>query len=222
MAVVEYARHVCGFEGAGSTEFDPDSAHPVIAILPEQKQIEGLGGNMRLGGKDVLVQGDTLAAALYGGSGQVAKWPSGQVEVPETHTGESGSKPDASEMRPLSSSATGPLDHSTTSLTIRERFRHRYEVDPRYIEALEANGLVFSGRHPEQPIMQVLELPPSQHPYFIGAQFHPELSSRPLKPAPLFMGLLAAGIHRAYPEAASDPLIAPWLTRAEGAAPTAP
>ncbi len=95
--------------------------------------------------------------------------------------------------------------------SVRERFRHRYEVDPSYIERLEAGGLIFSGRHPEQPIMQVLELPsraeaeegvapakPITHPYFIGAQCHPELTSRPLTPQPLFMGLVAAALQHKY------------------------
>ncbi|RMD64167.1 MAG: CTP synthase (glutamine hydrolyzing), partial [Planctomycetota bacterium] len=54
---------------------------------------------------------------------------------------------------------------------VRERFRHRYEVDPAYIEQLERAGLVFSGRHPQQPIMQALELPRTAHPYFVAAQF---------------------------------------------------
>jgi CTP synthase len=85
---------------------------------------------------------------------------------------------------------------------IRQRFRHRYEVDPEYIDRLERGGVTFSGRHPEQPIMQVLELPqsgedsPITHPYFIAAQFHPELTGRPLRPQPMFMGLLAAAIRQ--------------------------
>ena len=62
------------------------------------------------------------------------------------------------------------------------------------IDRLREAGLVFSGRHPEQPIMQVLELPSDVHPYFVAAQFHPELTGRPLRPQPLFMGLLAAAI----------------------------
>jgi CTP synthase len=62
MAVVEYARNVCGIADAASTEFAPNSRAPVIDILPEQKKIEGLGGNMRLGGKDVQVAKDTLAS----------------------------------------------------------------------------------------------------------------------------------------------------------------
>ena len=88
--------------------------------------------------------------------------------------------------------------------SIHERFRHRYEVDPRYIDELESGGLIFSGRHPQQPIMQILELPSSgpegtiTHPYFIGAQFHPELTSRPLTPQPMFMGLVAAALAHRY------------------------
>lgn len=97
--------------------------------------------------------------------------------------------------------------------SVRERFRHRYEVDPRFIEQLEAGGLVFSGRHPMQPIMQMLELPPVGdspvgHPYFIAGQFHPELTSRPLKPQPMFMGLVAAALQRRFP---GDPTVARWL-----------
>ena len=101
--------------------------------------------------------------------------------------------------------------------TVRERFRHRYEVDPRMIDALSAGGLVFSGRHPKHPIMQVLELPLSAHPYFIGAQFHPELTSRPLDPQPMFMGLLAAAIARREPEFASSELGRRWVRTANGA-----
>ncbi len=94
--------------------------------------------------------------------------------------------------------------------SIHERFRHRYEVDPSYIEELEGGGLIFSGRHPEQPIMQILELASDHeggaeegaitHPYFIGAQFHPELTSRPLTPQPMFMGLVAAALATKYQE----------------------
>jgi len=77
---------------------------------------------------------------------------------------------------------------------IRLRFRHRYEVDPKFIPALEEAGLVFSGKHPTQPIMQILELPQDVHPYFIGTQAHPELTSRPLRPSPLFLGLVEAAV----------------------------
>jgi len=97
---------------------------------------------------------------------------------------------------------------------VRERFRHRYEVEPKDITALGAGGLVFSGRHPNQPIMQVLELPLEAHPYFIGAQFHPELTSRPLTPQPMFMGLVAAAIARREPEFAQTELGRRWVRSA--------
>lgn len=169
VAVIEFARNVCGLAGASSTEFGP-TPFPVISELPEQKQIEGLGGTMRLGAQDVVIQTGTLAHFLFR----------------EGH--------------------------------VRERFRHRYEVDPAFIAKLEAGGLVFSGKHPTQPIMQVLELPqvaadgkPS-HPYFIGGQFHPELTSRPLRPQPMFMGLIAAAVLNKFGEAAmQDPAVAKWL-----------
>ncbi|MBA3272811.1 MAG: CTP synthase [Chthoniobacterales bacterium] len=147
MAVIEYARNVCGITDADSTEFDQKAKNPVIDILPEQKKIEGLGGNMRLGGKDVDLKADTLAFKLF--------------------------------------------DNQTR---IRLRFRHRYEVDPKYVPILEQHGLVFSGKHPQQPIMQILELPQDVHPYFIGTQAHPELTSRPLRPSPMFMGLVKAAM----------------------------
>ena len=94
---------------------------------------------------------------------------------------------------------------------VRERFRHRYEVDPGHIDQLEAAGLVFSGRHPKHPIMQVMELPRDVHPYFIGGQFHPELTSRPLHPQPMFMGLLAAAVRRASPGLGRAEISERWL-----------
>jgi CTP synthase len=77
----------------------------------------------------------------------------------------------------------------------RLRFRHRYEVNPDYIPQLEQGGLVFSGKAPGQPIMQILELP--DHPYFVGTQSHPEFTSRPLRPSPFYLGLVAAALGRA-------------------------
>ena len=160
LAVVEYARSVCGLEGANSTEIDTECAHPVIDILPEQKQIEGLGGSMRLGGRDIEVKPGTLAAKLFNGAREV-----------------------------------------------RMRFRHRYEVDPRYIETIEKAGMIFSGKAPDYPIMQILELATDVHPYFIGTQAHPELISRPLRPEPMFLGLIRAAMarHESWQPSVSDP-----------------
>lgn len=90
----------------------------------------------------------------------------------------------------------GSLAESVYGKTeIRERFRHRYEVNPQYVECLEKGGLLFSGKAKNEDIMQILELP--GHPYFVACQFHPELKSSLLHPAPLFMGLLKVADERA-------------------------
>jgi len=150
-AVIEFARNVCGLKGANSTEIEPGCGEAVIDILPEQKVIEGLGGNMRLGGRDVELKKGSVAWELFGKSDSV-----------------------------------------------RMRFRHRYEVDPKYIEVFEKAGMVFSGKAPEHPIMQILEL--GDHPFFMGTQAHPELTSRPLRPQPMFVGLVAAARSCKYPD----------------------
>jgi len=144
MAVIEYARNVCGFKGANTTEVDPDTKHPVICILPEQEDIKELGGTMRLGGHDVLIKKNTQAFGLYGRT------------------------------------------------SARERFRHRFNVNTKYIDTLEDKGLVFSGRAPKKRIMQILELPKSR--FHIGVQFHPEFTSRPLSPNPLYEGFVKAAL----------------------------
>lgn len=79
---------------------------------------------------------------------------------------------------------------------VYERHRHRWEVNPKYIPVLENNGLVFSGRHPEKELMEILEYP--KHPYFIASQFHPEFKSRLEKPAPLFEGFIKAALARKH------------------------
>lgn len=80
------------------------------------------------------------------------------------------------------------------SRKIRERFRHRYEVNPEYVARLEKAGMVFSGHDPTGTIMQVMELP--HHPYFLGCQFHPELTSKLEEPAPFFRELIRAAFER--------------------------
>ena len=69
--------------------------------------------------------------------------------------------------------------------TIRRRFRHRFECNPDYIKAFEEKGIVFSGKAPKVPIMQILELPKQK--FLMASQFHPELTSRPLHPDELFL-----------------------------------
>jgi CTP synthase len=75
---------------------------------------------------------------------------------------------------------------------ITERHRHRYEVNPDYVDALTAAGLVFSGTSPDGKLMEIAELPQSEHPFFLGVQFHPEFLARPLAPHPLFTAFLKA------------------------------
>ncbi|MBS3123593.1 CTP synthase (glutamine hydrolyzing) [Candidatus Woesearchaeota archaeon] len=78
------------------------------------------------------------------------------------------------------------------SLNVRERFRHRWECNPDYIKQFEEKGLIFSGKAPGREIMQILELPKEKHPFFVGVQCHPEFTSLPLKPNPLYLGFLEA------------------------------
>lgn len=70
---------------------------------------------------------------------------------------------------------------------ISERHRHRWEVNPKFVEKLEKAGLIFSGKSPEGNLMEITELPVKEHPFFLGTQFHPELTSRPFRPHPLFL-----------------------------------
>ncbi len=79
---------------------------------------------------------------------------------------------------------------------ISERHRHRYEVNPKYIKNLNRHGLLFSGFSPDRRLMEIMELPKSVHPFFVGTQFHPELKSRPLSPHPLFKAFMKAAAER--------------------------
>lgn len=80
--------------------------------------------------------------------------------------------------------------------TISERHRHRYEVNPEYVQQLTDAGLVFSGTSPDEHLMEIAELPKSVHPFMLGSQFHPELKARPLAPHPLFTAFLKAALDR--------------------------
>jgi len=142
LAVVEYARNVCGLKDANSTEINPETPYPVIDILPEQKKINEKGATMRLGAYPALLKRGSVVRKLYGKE------------------------------------------------KITERHRHRYEVNPEYIKTLEKNGLVFSGVSPNRKLMEFLEIP--KHKLFVATQAHPEFTSRPLKPNPVFLGFVKA------------------------------
>jgi len=148
MAVVEYARNVLGLEGAHSAEIDEDTPYPVIDLLPEQYDLEDLGGTMRLGAHETDIQPGTLAHEVY------------------------------------------DADVCT------ERHRHRYEVNPEYIDDLEAGALTFSGRAGNR--MEIVEL--DDHPYFLGTQFHPEFRSRPDRASPPFVAFVEATLEQVADE----------------------
>ncbi|HUP23996.1 MAG TPA: CTP synthase [Thermoanaerobaculia bacterium] len=97
----------------------------------------------------------------------------------------------------------GTLAHRIYGQTdIRERHRHRYEVNQKYLPALRAQGLVISGLSPDGKFVEMVELP--DHPWFLGCQFHPEYRSRPVDPHPLFVSYIAAAIEEKRRRAASD------------------
>lgn len=145
-AVIEFARHVCGMADANSSEFNPNSTHPVIDLMPEQLDVEDLGGTMRLGLYPCKVYPDTLTSKAY------------NAEL------------------------------------IYERHRHRYEFNNAFREEIVGKGLVLGGTLPNGRLVEIVELPESEHPWFIGAQFHPEFKSRPTNPHPLFREFVGAAV----------------------------
>ena len=151
MLVIEYARNVLGLEGAHTVEINPDTEHPVVDVMPDQKQLiaDGkYGGTMRLGSYPANITPGTVAHDAYG------------------------------------------------SDTVEERLRHRYEINPEYIDQLTQKGLVFSGKSPNGVLMEIAELPKKEHPFYLGCQFHPELQARPLTPHPLFTKFIEASLVR--------------------------
>lgn len=154
LAVIAFARSVLKWQDANTTENEAKTKHPVIYMIPSQKEImerRAYGGTMRLGGWDAIVKKKTLAWDLYKKHDQFIN-----------------------ESKGLTS----------------ERHRHRYEVNGKYADDLEKAGLVISARSVQEGLVEIVEYP--DHPYYIGTQGHPEYKSRPLKPHPVFLGLVAA------------------------------
>ena len=143
-AVIEYARNVCGWDDASSTEFDASTRHPVIDLMEDQKQIEDKGGTMRLGLYDCEVKQGTNTYRAYGKE------------------------------------------------LIRERHRHRYEVNNNLRYKLVENGMTLAGFNPDRDLVEIIEL--KDHPWFVGVQFHPELCSTVNNPQPLFVDFVKASL----------------------------
>ncbi len=169
LAVVEFARNVCGLAGANTTEVDSSTKYPVIDILPEQAKVVEKGGTMRLG---------AYAAVLK--DSQVLKLYKDRMEKDRIRL--KGIKDD------FRLGVFGKKDN-----VVLERHRHRYEVNPFYIITLEKFGLKFPGYHHRKDgtrLMEFIEL--ENHPYFVATQGHPEFKSRLEDPAPLFLGFVKA------------------------------
>jgi CTP synthase len=159
LAVVEFARNQLKLENAHSTEFDPNTPHPVLGLIAEWRERCGrvekrsaktdLGGTMRLGGQECLLKPHSLAHKIYGAD------------------------------------------------KIVERHRHRYEVNAEYIPKLEEGGLHISGLSAEGDLCEMIELPQSEHPWFVACQFHPEFTSTPRNGHPLFKSYIKAAINSA-------------------------
>jgi CTP synthase len=156
VAVIEYARNVAGLAGAHSTELDPSTPHPVIALITEWQEADGhierrdadanLGGTMRLGGQNCRLEPGSLARSVYG-------------------------KPQ-----------------------VRERHRHRYEFNNRYLDVMKDAGMRFSGWSLDGKLVEIVEIP--DHPWFIASQFHPEFTSTPRDGHSLFRGFIEAALGR--------------------------
>ena len=155
VATIEFARHVAGMADANSTEFEPASPFPVIALINEWKDADGtiktrnensdLGGTMRLGAQSSDVAKGTLAFEIYGS-------------------------------------------------VVTERHRHRYEANVNYLDALRKAGLVISALTQREQLTEIIELPKSVHPWFVGVQFHPEFKSTPWDGHPLFNAYIKAAL----------------------------
>ena len=155
VATIEFARHQAGLDNANSTEFEPDTPHPVIALIEEWQDADGsiqkrssssdLGGTMRLGAQSSDVKPGTLAHEIYGD-------------------------------------------------VVTERHRHRYEANVNYLDHLSAAGLVISALTQREKLTEIVELPRSVHPWFMGVQFHPEFKSTPWGGHPLFNSFISAAL----------------------------
>ncbi len=155
VATIEFARHVAGLKEANSTEFNPTTSQPVIALITEWKDEDGsiktrsedsdLGGTMRLGAQSSDVAKGTLAHKIYGD-------------------------------------------------VVTERHRHRYEANVNYLDTLRQAGLVISALTQREHLTEIVELPQTVHPWYVGVQFHPEFKSTPWDGHPLFNAFVRAAL----------------------------
>jgi CTP synthase len=154
LSVVEAARNLLGLKDAHTTECDPHTTNPVIDLLPEQREVDELGGTMRLGSHTAIVKAGSLANMIYG------------------------------------------------SLEVKERHRHRWEVNPDYWDKLEQVGIEFTGWSPDGRLKEMMERP--ENYFFFATQFHPEFKSRPWSPSPPYYGFVKACLERKLGKSRSE------------------
>ncbi|KAG4995808.1 hypothetical protein JHK84_026862 [Glycine max] len=207
ISVIEFARSVLGWERANSVEFDAQTPNPVVIFMPEGSRTH-MGSTMRLGSRRTLLQtSDCITSKLFRLSAYIksqalgvrACWD-GLMSM-KIRTGSEFSEYGSEIMNCVVENFNTLLICALTfcmfliarygnSEYVDERHRHRYEVNPDVIETLEEAGLKFVGKDESGKRMEILELP--SHPFYVGAQFHPEFKSRPARPSALFLGLILA------------------------------
>ncbi|HAK53577.1 MAG TPA: CTP synthetase [Gammaproteobacteria bacterium] len=151
-AIIDIARNVAGMENANSTEVNPNTPYPVIALITEWTNEDGdrilrdedsdLGGTMRMGEQECKLSCDSMTYRIYG------------------------------------------------TVEVKERHRHRYEVNDGYVNSLEEAGLKVAGRSRDDSLVEVMEF--RDHPWFVACQFHPEFTSSPRQGHPLFKSFVEA------------------------------
>lgn len=156
LAVVAFARDMMGWKDANTAENDPNSKHPVIYLIPTQKELmerRAYGGTMRLGAWEGKVFPGTMADEIY-------------------------------------TKYDGYQDPKKKIMS--ERHRHRYEFNQKFEKDLTDKGLIISSKSVVENLVEIVELPRSKHPFYLGIQGHPEYKSRPTHPHPLFIEFLKA------------------------------
>ena len=191
--VVEYSRNILQWDDAHSTELDENTTHPVVMFMPEVDPTT-MGGTMRLGARDTIFMSNSSSSSSNGTSNGMTNGEESPKSVADGNIITNGVHPHTPNTMKCSSkhadfkSQLKVLYGNKTRIS--ERHRHRYEVNPQYVTQLEEAGLVFCGRDTTGERMEIVELPASVHPYYVGTQFHPEFKSRPLNPSPPFVGLI--------------------------------
>ncbi|MBP5514943.1 MAG: CTP synthase [Bacteroidaceae bacterium] len=163
MMVIEFARNELGYKDANSSEMDAKTPHNVIDMMEEQKTIKQMGGTMRLGAYECAVKKESRAGEAY----NCSTTSYGEEKI-----------------------VFHDVEDRGESLLVKERHRHRYEFNNKYLQEFEDAGMKCVGINPAANLVEIIEIPALK--WYIGTQFHPEYSSTVLHPHPLFMSFIKA------------------------------